>query len=1291
MKTFRKIFARMGAWVLPSFCMLSVASAGAVTLADSPLFSSVTVPGNVALTLSVEWPTATTPAYPSTVSYSSSSEYLGYFDPAKCYKYSYNSTTPASSYFAPYSAASSHACTSSSTVPLWSGNYLNWASMQTLDAFRWVLTGGYRSVDSTSQTILTKTNATYDNTVMPQKTVSGTTTVSGATPFNWSSITTRLRVLGTRMWITGSSSNSTMTESATSGATAYQSQTSSCTSTKNSSCSTATSSTTYEVYINVQVCSTSVSVESNCVLYGSGYYKPEGLMQQYSDKLRFAAFSYLTDSTVTRDGGVLRAPMKYIGPTQPVPGSSSVTNSAAEWSSTTGVMVTNPDSSLATSTTSASKTAGYSVTISKSGVMNYLNQFGYTTTAYKSKDPVSELYYAAVRYFKNLGNVSTYSTLSGAGSTSNMTNWLDGFPVAQTWEDPIQYSCQKNFILGIGDDNTWYDANLYGSTIRSSSELSLPSAVSSDTSVNVKTATDMVGTLEGVSGLGSANASSMTSTNRYDTYFIAGLAYDSHTKDIRSDLSGTQTINTYWMDVLEGQYYQYRNIYYYATKYGGFTVPDGFEPYASTNSSSTLGSSAWHTNSDTLTDASGTTYNGKTNSRPDNYFPGNEPDLMQTGLTTAFEKITSELSVATTTAFSSVTRTTSTSGGGSYSAAYDPSSWTGKVIGSTISYNTDGSTSTTQVWDARSLLQDTAYTDRKIVTCCTSAGAGLAFEYSTLNAATLNSRTLFSSFSSVPNVATASQSAKNFVNYLRGDSANEATNGGVYRTRSYRLGDIVGSKATPVSAPSATYYDSTNPGYSTFKLKYASRKTVVYAGANDGMMHAFDGSLSGTSMGTELFAYIPSFAYGDSSSSSDRYYATYGLASLGNSSFTHHYMVNATPVSYDMDLNNTSGADDSTQDWRSVVIGGMGKGGKGYYAIDVTDPSAWTSESAVAGKVLWEFTSSHMGYTFGEPVVAKTAKYGWVVIFPSGYNNDDGKGYLFIVNPKSGSLLESIVTPEGSTSSPINMAQIRGFVSDYTDYTVDAVYGGDLRGNVWRFDLTGTSTYSSPTKIAELTNAAGTALPITTKPLIGVDGTTSKRYVMFGTGQLLSDEDIDTSTLQGFFAIVDGTGSSGGFYTSSTLPTGESFPVVRSNLNAVTDLTVGVDSSASASVMGWYYDFSSSDGIAERMNVDGDVYSSMVAFAANLPNGDVCNPSGSSREFVVKFASGKSALVNNDGDVVESISNTNGTATEVVFQNIGGTVSVVVGDSSGATTTLSLEQDLPTLKRLNWREISTVN
>ena len=1311
-------WARLGIALLLGAVHLQAAQA--IDLADQPLFATIAVPsGNLALALSVEWPTATTPAYPSTTAYAAASEFLGYFDPAKCYSYVFvnTGTTDApnysSSYFTPSGKAVEHAC-DSSAAPLWSGNYLNWASMQTLDAFRWVLTGGYRSVDTKTSTILTKTYAARDNAAMPQKTAKSSV-LAGATPFTgdaWTAgATTRLRNLGTRMWITSTATGSTalVNGALTAGATPYTRQTSNNVGVGDPNW--ADPGKTYEVYINVKVCDPGKNaggVEENCKAYGSSY-KPEGLMQKNASQLRYSAFGYYNhsgDTTQQRDGGVMRARMNYIGPTQPVPGSTAIANPIAEWSDTTGIMATNPDSSDATDTANFAAAAGWSVPVANSGVMNYLNKFGYAAQSYKSKDPVSELYYAVLRYYKNLGNVSSYTSLAGAGSSATAAAWLDGFPAITNWDDPIAYSCQKNFILGIGDVNTHRDANLQGGTLRSLSSLepTLPGEVSADTSVDVAKATDMVGRLEGKSGLGSIFADSASGTcastsAQCNSYYIAGLAYDAHTKDIRADLPGTQTISTYWMDVLESQIYKHKNQYWLAAKYGGFKVPSGFSPYDTGNGTSTIPSAAWYTSSDSLprnsaatgeltysTDVSATT----ADPRPDNYFPGNQPQAMKAGLEKAFEDLTSEATSASTTAFSTPSPNVTSSGSISYAATYDPTTWTGVVTGSSVVFAADGTPALTQKWDARALLSDSSVTasTRKIVTCCTtsSVAPGLPFTVHALTSSSLDSRTYYKSFGAVPGVSASSQSISNFLAYLRGDTSQEIGNGGAYRTRSFRLGDIVDSKPVAVGGPIGAMFDNTNAGYSAFKTKYASRTPVVYVGANDGMLHAFDGSVNATASGSELFAYVPSFVYGDASTA-----AKSGIATLGNPKLSHHYFVDATPLAFDVDLDKTVGAAATAADWHTLLVGGLGKGGKGYYAIDVTDPASWKTEADVAGKVLWEFTDSRMGYSYGAPSVVKTRKYGWVVVLTSGYDNSDGVGYFFFVNPRTGELLEAVATPTGSLSSPINLAQHTAYVADYTDMTTDAIYAGDLQGNVWRLDVTGTSAYDAPTRIAQLADADGNAQPVTTRPLIEVEPNSSARYVLLGTGRLLADSDVASSKVQSFYAIVDGLGASGAFYKSSTLPTGVTFPVRRDKLNVDTDLLAGIGSSP-ASVMGWYVDLPVSDSIAQRVNVDPTANAGIVSFIGNLPNGSVCSPTGTGTLYAVSFATGKTVLLDAVGRLTASSTPISGILTDLAIESVDGNLRLYTGGSTGNVVVAPANLGTSTgLKQLNWRDVPVAN
>lgn len=1287
-----RIGRRVKALLWASLSVLSLLSAGtsrAVDLADQPLFATVNVPGNLILALSVEWPTATTPAYDSTTAYSDSSTYLGYFDPDKCYKYKdVNTGTKESpdystSYFSPSSEASKHTCSGK-----WSGNYLNWAAMQTLDAFRWVMTGGYRSTDTKDTTILTKTYAAQDNgKVIPLKTISGESLVSGATPFGWDAATTRLRALGTAMYITKSGSIDEKTVVPVDYTHPEK----------------PSDTTVYRVYINVKVCDADAGLESNCTTYPSKHAKPEGLMQKYASKLRYSAFGYYNHNgseKFQRDGGVMRAGMKFIGPEAPAPGKPATTNSATEWDSQTGVMLTNPDSGDATQTQEDAKTAGYAdISIPNSGVMNYLNKFGYSAKSYKSHDPVSELYYAALRYFKKQGNLKQYTDLSGAGSKERASAWLDGFPAITEWDDPIAYTCQKNFVLGIGDINAHRDANLPGSTLRSKSTLDNINPDVTDDSVDVAAATNMVGQLEGLSKLGDrfvdfGEGSCLSESNdwnkwsRCNTYYLAGLAYDAHTKDIRPDLIGSQTVNSYFMDVLEEQVYSHQNQYWLAAKYGGFTVPPDFSPYASSNGTSTIDDKAWYTSSDLMNVKKG-------QKRPDNYFPGNRPDVMQSGLTAAFAKIVSETDSATGTALSTVSPNVASAGTASYAASYDPNNWTGELIAHELTFDSEGNPTSTEKWNAKTWLSasSTTSSERKIVTCCKKGdGAALPFKYDAMKDASLISRTYLASFDQVPGVSTEAQSIKNYIEYLRGDTDQEiGEKSGVYRTRQYRLGDIVNSKPIAVGKPDFPYFDVYNPGYSTFKTTHAKRSTVVYVGANDGMLHAFDGRIDKTASGKELFAYVPSFVYGDKDTA-----ATSGLAALGSPSYAHRYYLDATAAHFDLDFSKTVGAADaSKRDWRTVLIGGLGKGGKGYFAIDVTDPTKWTDESAVAGKVLWEFADKRMGYSYGRPSVVKTAKYGWVVLFTSGYNNSDGKGYFFIVNPRNGELLEAVEAPGGTTEHPLNIGEHTAYVSSYTDMTADAVYAGDLAGNVWRLDLTGKTgtTYDEPKLIATLADATGVAQPVSTRPLIEVEPNSGKRYVFLGTGKLLADSDLASGAVQSFYAIVDGTGKHGDFYTGSTLPSNVDFPITRSKLEENKDLLAGIGSTPTSS-MGWYFDLPVSNGIALRVNVDPTANQGVVAFVANRPNGQACSPGGVGAVYATAFADGKTVLTGKDGKAVAWLSPTGGTLTDIAIQRVDDRLQLIVGgnDANGKPTVMRAPAKLTTasgLKQMNWRGVTS--
>jgi type IV pilus assembly protein PilY1 len=1245
--------SRAGVVALALLTSLPCATAiAAVTLSDQPVFATSDVPGNLALALSVEYPTAISVA--NLNDYADASEYLGYFDPRKCYSYQYvkpavSGNAASDSYFQPEGASTGtnkHSCSGQ-----WSGNFMNWATMQTIDPFRWALSGGYRSVDTATLTILEKawgsTQGSLTNFPL-RGTDQGTghnlpsSLVSSVTPFsNWSNFNASIWSRGNTMVFTGTG-NSTKTGTDLSDLdTANKSK--------------KASASVYQVYVRVKVCDATASggLEANCVKYGSNY-KPEGLLQQNANKIRYGTFSYLNAGGDTQQGGVMRAPMGFIGPTYPQPLSTAVvTNTRGEWDATTGVMTANPDTVSATASG-----------VSQSGVMNYLNKFGQAAKAYMTYDNVSELYYATVRYFENLGNVAEW-TNSVASGVAGRDAKLDGFPAVVDWsdKDPIAYSCQKNFILGIGDDHTHYDYNVGGSSVTKSGR-AVPTAVTADTLNKADTWTKNLQTLEGFK----TTTPWWTNGGTDSTYYIAGLAYGAHVNDIRPDLTGVQNISTYWMDVMEYQRAEDLNPYYLAAKYGGFSVPTGYDP---ANTTTALTQSWWNTAGDSIN------MNGNSRLRPDNYFLAGNAGQMVSGLKTAFTNIANAIK-AFTTSFSLSSAQVSSAGSASYASQYDSKGWTGVVTASTITFASDGTPSAAAVWSTSSTLEtqlanggwDTA---RRIATW--DGSKGVAFRAASVTSAQLAAL--------APAYAT-SNTATDYLNYLRGDRKNETTSivtgsTKALRTRTLLLGDIVDAKLTPVGPPVAGYSDNSNPGYGAFKTLWASRTTMVYAGANDGMLHAFNGSLTDTAKGgTEQFAYVPSALFQGPNGTPQ----TDGLAQLGNPNYAHHYYVDATPLAFDLDLNSAGGvftttSNGSNADWHTLLIGGLGKGGKGFYAIDVTDPASMTSEAAVAGKVKWEFTDTTMGYSYGAPTVVKTKKYGWVVLLTSGYNNSDGKGYLYVVNPKTGALLEKMQTP----TSANGLAQASAYVADFADNTADAVYAADLDGQLWRFDLTAakgsTSAYPAPTKLATLADASGNAQPVTTAPLIEINPVTRKRFVLLGTGKLLDSSDVNSKAAQSFYALIDGT--AGAFNTVSTA-------ITRANLTQVTDVTTGTTLASTSA--GWYIDLGVDTSVSWRMVSNPVAYNGVVAFSSLLTTGDACSPSGQSRVYAINYGTGKSVLVPASSGYVSVAS----AVTDLRFVSVDGSPQLIAGTTKGDIT--KIPTDLKSgisLRLLNWREVPAVN
>jgi type IV pilus assembly protein PilY1 len=1143
------------------------------------------------------------------------------------------------SYFAPNSVAVAHDCTGK-----WSGNFLNWALTQTIDPFRYALTGGYRSVDTSNLTILEKAWASGQGGTVATPTSSVKATITKSTPFNnLNNFIFKINGLQNKLYFTSSNvvnfdSGANMIAEGLVPSTATM---------------PANTTNVYEMFARVKVCDSTL-LEANCTKYPGGNYKPTGLVQKYSQKLNFAAFGYLNDSNIKRDGGVLRAKMSALGPKISIPNSVDIVNPNAEWDENTGVFPDNPDPTDATATG-----------VTNSGVINYLNKFGLTAPGYKTYDPVGELYYTAIRYFKNLGNVASYT--SGLDATK-----IDGFPVFTTWTDPIKYSCQANFVIGVGDSNTHADANVPGSTIASGNEPAMPAEVTADLTVNARTATNKVGALEnvGYGNLGDQYTPWCCSNN---TYLMAGLAYDSHTKDIRPDINGKQTIATYWLDVLEsGDRFDYggvgkRNQFWLATKYGGFNNAStalNYDPYSASVTAPTVDQ-----------------WDADKNGDPDNYYRANNPQNMIDGLNNAFTDIISKVQ-GSSNAFATVSPLVTTNDL-AFATSYNADGWTGNIIGNTVTF-VSGLPVATKVWDASTVIGTQNWdTGRYIATSsCGSAAidgtktcAGVPFRLANLAA------------SNKTDLSGVNTTQQNILNFLRGDRTNETTAGGL-RVRKSVLGDIANSKVIAIGIPSEPYAETFNLGYAAFKTAYASRINMAYVGANDGMLHAINGTNT-ASGGKELFAYVPSPLFNGPNGTPQ----VDGLAALANPAFLHHQYVDSTPVVHDANLGTSA-----TPNWRSLLVGGLGKGGKAYYAIDVTDPSILSNETNLKNAVKWEFTHKDMGYSMGKPVIVKInanngakAYNGWAVIVTSGYNNTDKNGYFFVLNAATGALLYQIPTYSSAPATDAGLAHVNAFVSNSLDFTADSAYAGDLLGGLWRLDL----SKMTAQQIATLKDKNGTTQPVTTPPMIEVDQASNNRYVFVGTGKLLDDSDLGASGNNTFYAINDGISSFGGFLINTTLPTGVTFPINRGNLNDDSStFTSGGVVAPSTNTVGWYVDLDA----GYLINVDMVTNAGIVAFVANNPSGTVCSnastSNGTSRTYAFSYGKGESAIDNSSGFVESST-----LAKHLVFYKdvSGGSSNVppklAATDENGNFIDPPKLKDLSALKfkLLNWRDLPTAD
>lgn len=393
-----------------------------------------------------------------------------------------------------------------------------------------------------------------------------------------------------------------------------------------------------------------------------------------------------------------------------------------------------------------------------------------------------------------------------------------------------------------------------------------------------------------------------------------------------------------------------------------------------------------------------------------------------------------------------------------YVASYTTVVWDGNLQAKYIDLSTGGisDADSASIWSARDQLDNKAALGTRLLVTGTGASGQRLLTWGNL---TGTEKAYFEPTQiSACNPITLCPGAtgENLFNFLMGGA--DTTNNGSYRTRSHVLGDIVSSQPVYVKDARFSYYDA---GYDAYKSSTEARAGMVYVGANDGFLHAFSADT-----GAEVWAYAPTPVLTK-------------LYKLADPSYTHNYYVDGPLTVGDI----FSGS------WRTMLVGGMNGGGRYYFGIDVS--------SASTPSVRWEFTDSNMGYTYGNPVLTKLANGTWVALVTSGYNNGttvggDGKGYLYVLDAFTGGLLFKLSTGSGSAGSPSGLGKIANWVDDPTgNNTTRYVYGGDLNGDFWRFDL----------EAQTVMRLMAVGMPITTRPELAE--VNYKRTIFFGTGLFL--------------------------------------------------------------------------------------------------------------------------------------------------------------------------------------------
>jgi type IV pilus assembly protein PilY1 len=680
---------------------------------------------------------------------------------------------------------------------------------------------------------------------------------------------------------------------------------------------------------------------------------------------------------------------------------------------------------------------------------------------------------------------------------------------------------------------------------------------------------------------------------------------------------------------------------------------------------------------------------------PDGYFLARRPDLLEQQLRKALDSLAKNSNAAPVTTTGQLA-----DGSYKYGAKFDSTDVTGNI--EAYKADQYGVFDTTPTWQAGQVLKNRASSDyiapklpgdsRQIITnngniSTTNPIAGIPFRWANL---------LASAPAYVTQMTTAStnklstSNAEITLNYIRGDQSLENASTGLRVRDSNLLGPIVNSTPWIQSAPSANYIESQFPGYGDFYNNQRNREKLLWVGANDGMLHAFcandgrDKNLTapticpvssssssttyGPGNGKELFAYIPG-ALANRLAEIPLQRGTSSRTRLNNANFTLDAAetqpdstvwayVDGNSFSGDIKTNIIPKTTTSAEigDWRTYLFSPFGRGGRGISALDVTDISKLSNGESNANSIFkWQFTSdddNDLGYIISDisknsnsgqaNPIAKLNNNKFGIIIGNGYKSLSGKSALFILFVDGPSLTSGwtgqyikIIADSGTGNGLMTPT----WIDRNNDGTADVVYAGDLKGNLWKFDISSTntsdwkiaytttsggSTVNRPLFTAQYSNTTNGVTTISTLPI-----TTAPEYVYpafdgliinFGTGNSFETGDFPkTGVTQRFFGVWDrpsfasvSTAPSG---TTALIPTSMSTLVQRNYvLNTSTGVVTATADSTSGGISytgidwatkdGWYLNF---PGTSEALNTNPELIASYLVFQTIRPKTTAIN------------------------------------------------------------------------------------